>query len=299
MMDSSNTNLETALLKKQNWALFTFMVLAWGLNWTIMKIGLRFVDPLNLVMQRLALASMVLSPALIWKRRLLPKDGGTWFKMISLALINAAGMASTNIGLLHEASGLSSILTYTQPIFVFCLAIPFLGEKINLTKVLGVILGFLGVTILYASKLSSPIKSSDSIFLLILGAFLWAVSVVYYKKLLSHVDPAIINMVQFPLGSIFLLIATLMLIGVSFSLTPIYIFSLFYMSTFGSAIASTIWLLLIKEEETMIVSTSSLIVPAIALIFGWIFLGETLEFYSLLGFLLIMVGIYLVNKPRL
>jgi drug/metabolite transporter (DMT)-like permease len=264
-----------------------------------MKIGLRFVDPLNLVMQRLALASIFLLPTLIWKRRFLPKDGGAWLKMISLALINATGMASTHVGLLYETSGLSSILTYTQPLFVFCMAIPFLGEKINLTKILGVILGFLGVTILYAGKISSSLSSSNSIVLLILGAFLWAVSVVYYKKLLSHVDPTIVNIVQFPLGSIFLLITTLMFMGLNFSLTPIYIFSLIYMSIFGSAIALTIWLLLIKEEETVIVSTSSLIVPAIALIFGWALLGETIEFYSLLGFLLIIVGIYLVNKRHI
>lgn len=283
-------------MKKRNWALFTIMVLIWGLNWTIMKIGLRFVDPLNLVMQRLTLSSIVLLPALIWKRRRLPKDYNTWLKMISLALINAAGMAFTNIGLFYETSGLSSILTYTQPLFVFCLAIPFLDEKINLTKVLGVILGFVGVTILYTGKLSSSINASNSILLLILGAFLWAVTIVYYKKLLSHMDPAIVNIVQFPLGSIFLLITTLIHTGLNFSSTPIYIFSLLYMSIFGSAIGLTIWLLLIKEEEAIIVSTSSLLVPAVALIFGWFFLGETIEFYSLLGFLLVIIGVYLVNK---
>lgn len=261
-----------------------------------MKIGLRFVNPLNLVMQRLTLASIVLLPALIWKKRHLPKDCNTWLKMISLALINAASMTFTNIGLLYETSGLSSILTYTQPLFVFCLAISFLGEKINSTKALGVILGFLGVTILYTGKLSSSNNTSNSILLLILGALLWAVSIVYYKKLLSHIDPAIINIVQFPLGSIFLLITALILTGLNFSFTLIYIFSLFYMSIFGSAIALTIWLLLIREEEAIIVSTSSLLVPAVALIFGWALLSETIEFYSLLGFLLVMIGVYLVNK---
>lgn len=283
-------------MKKRNWALFTIMVLIWGLNWTIMKIGLRVVDPLNLVMQRLTLSSIVLLPALIWKRRRLPKDYNTWLKMISLALINAASMAFTNIGLFYETSGLSSILTYTQPLFVFCLAIPFLGEKINLTKVLGVILGFLGVTILYTGKLSSFINASNSSLLLILGAFLWAVAIVYYKKLLSHMDPAIVNIVQFPLGSIFLIITTLIHKGLNFSSNPIYIFSLLYMSIFGSAIGLTIWLLLIKEEEAIIVSTSSLLVPAVALIFGRFFLGETIEFYSLLGFLHVIIGVYLVNK---
>lgn len=246
-------------------------------------------------MQRLVLASIVLLPTLIWKKRLLPKDSVTWLKMILIGLINATGIVCTNIGLLSETSGLSSILTYTQPLFVFCLAVPFLEEKANLTKVSGVVLGFIGVAILYTGKLTSII-SPHAIFYLILGAFLWAVTVVYYKKFLNYVDPAIVNIIQFPLGSIFLLVITLMLKELIVSSSPTYIFSLLYMSVLGSALAMTIWMRLIKEEETIIVSASTLIVPAIALIFGWNFLNENIELYSIIGFIFIATGVYLVNK---
>ncbi|MCD6464778.1 DMT family transporter [Candidatus Bathyarchaeota archaeon] len=286
-------------MKKRSWMLFTVMVIIWGLNWAVMKVGLRFIDPLNLVMQRLSLASVALLPVLILRRRLLPRDFNTWLKMILLSLINAFGILSTNLGLMYEASGLSSLLTYTQPIFVFCLAVSFLGEKATLTKVFGVILGFLGVFTLYASRLSSSTNySSVSILLLILGAFLWAVTVIYYKKLLSHVDPVIMNIIQFPIGSIFLLALILIFWKINFSFHVAYIFSLIYISVLASALAASIWLFLIREEETIIVSTSSFLVPAIALIFGSLFLKEPVSFPLLIAFMLILVGIYFVNRGR-
>ncbi|MEM3551118.1 MAG: DMT family transporter [Candidatus Bathyarchaeia archaeon] len=283
-------------MKKRSWILFTVVVLIWSSNWTFMKVGLKFVNPLNLVTQRIILASIFILPALLWRRSLLPKSGEVWFKAIFLSLINAVGMTFSNVGLMFETTGLSSILTYTQPIFVFCLAVPLLGEKASLAKVLGVILSFLGIATLYADKLYSPSSSPEALLFLISGAFLWAVTIVYYKKFLGSLDPFIVNAIQFIFGSVFLLAIALMLGGVNFSSAPIYIFSLLYMSILGSVIAMTIYLLLVKEEETVIVSTSSLMVPALALIFGWFFLKETMEFYSILGFLLILFGVYIVNK---
>lgn len=284
-------------MKKRSYALFTLMVLIWGSNWTAMKVGLRFVGPLNLVAQRLLLASVALLPALVWKRRNLPRDGHTWIMLLMLSLINAVGMASTNIGLLYESSGLSSLLTYTQPLFVFCLATLFLNEEISVVKVLGVVIGFAGVATLYIDKFYFQAASLESFLFLIFGAFLWAITVIYYKRFLSHVEPAIVNIVQFPIGSAFLIPLASIIDGLAFSWDALYLFSILYMSLFGSAVASTIWLLLIREEEVTIISTSSFIVPVIAVLFGWLFLGESVGYNSILSIILVLSGVYLVNKP--
>ncbi|MEM2384610.1 MAG: DMT family transporter [Candidatus Bathyarchaeia archaeon] len=125
-----------------------------GSSWTVMKVGLQFVDPLNFVAQRFLIASIALLPVLAWKRRNLLMDSYTWFKLIVLSLINAIGITSTSIGLLYETAGLSSLLTYTQPFFVLCLSVIFLDEKVSVIRVAGLIFGFLGVATLYASNLS-------------------------------------------------------------------------------------------------------------------------------------------------
>jgi drug/metabolite transporter (DMT)-like permease len=73
---------------------------------------------------------------------------------------------------MYENSGLSSLVTYTQPLFVFCLAVLFLGEKASVIRVLGALTGFLGVIILYAEKISLTMNLLNPIFFLIFGAFL-------------------------------------------------------------------------------------------------------------------------------
>lgn len=282
-------------MKKQSWMLFIAVILIWGFNWIIMKISLKFVSPLNLVSQRLLLASIALLPIVVLERRRFPKDANTWLKLMLVSMINAVGMTSTHIGLLYETSGLSSILTYTQPLFVFCLATLFLGEKASISRILGVTLGFFGVSVIYMGRLSQITLSNATMFL-ITGAFLWAVTTVYYKKFLTYVNPEIVNVVQFPIGASFLIFITSMLDELTFSANIIYLLSILYTAVLGSAIASTLWLALIRTEEATIVSTSSLAVPAIALIFGWIFLGEMVDYLSLIGFALVLTGIYLVNR---
>ncbi|MCX8171377.1 MAG: DMT family transporter [Candidatus Bathyarchaeota archaeon] len=282
-------------MRKRSWMLLTAIVLIWGFNWTVMKTGLNFVSPLNLISQRLLLASIALSPVLILERRKIPRDANTWLKLTLNSILNAVGMASTHIGLLYETSGLSSILTYTQPLFVFCLAALFLGEKVTLLRVSGLTLGFLGVVAIYMERISRITLSSATLFL-ILGAFLWAVTTIYYKRFLTHVSPEIVNVVQFPVGAAFLITITSILDKLNFSVNIMYIASILYISVLGSAIAFTIWLALIRIEEATIVSTSSLAVPAAALLFGWIFLKEEVGLSLLLGFTLILAGIYFVNK---
>jgi len=263
-----------------------------------MKVGLKFVGPLNLVAQRLLLASGALLPILVWKRKNLPRDSHTWLRLVILSLINAIGMASTNIGLLYESSGLSSLLTYTQPLFVFCLATLFLNEEINGVKVLGVMIGFMGVATLYIGKFLLQAAFSESFPFLILGAFLWAVTVIYYKRFLSHVEPAIVNVIQFPVGSAFLVPLASIMDGLTFSWNALYLFSILYISLLGSAVASTIWLLLLRDEEVTVISTSSFIVPVVAVLFGWLFLGESIGYNSILSIILVLSGVYLVNKPE-
>jgi drug/metabolite transporter (DMT)-like permease len=272
------------------------VVLLWSSNWVVMKSGLRVVGPVNFVMQRLLFSSIALFPFLVHLREKIPRDRDTWLKLVLLGITTAAGMLSTNIGLVYEKSGISAVLTYTQPLFVFCLAVLFLQESGGVKRLLGVIIGFSGVALLYLGRDLSFAAISYSVLFLLLGAFSWAVSTVYYKRLLSHVNPIVTNTVQSMFGIILLSVPAVAFEGLSFSMTGTYVFIIFYMSVCASAIAFTLWFFLINQEEATVVSASSFIVPMFALIFGWLFLQETVELKSALGFIFILAGLYLVHK---
>jgi len=280
----------------RNWLLFMVVVLLWSSNWVVMKSGLQVVTPLNFVMQRFLFSSLALSPFLIYLREEIPRNRDTWLKLMLFSVFNAIGILSTNIGLVYEKSGVSAVLTYTQPLFVFCLAVLFLKEKVDSRRLLGVTVGFFGVAVLYLGRNLPLATISYPVLFLFLGAFFWAVSTVYYKRTLSHVNPIITNVIQFTVSTILLSVLTVAFEGFSFSMTVTYVFIVLYMSVCASAMAFTIWIFLIKEEEATVVSASSFIIPLFALIFGWVFLQETIELESIVGSILILTGVHLVNK---
>jgi len=283
-------------LKLRNWLLFSCMVFLWGLNWSVMKMGLDYIEPAAFVLQRFAVSAAFLLPFSLVLRGRMPRDKGTLGKLMILCLIFVSVILVQAFGLSQESSGVGAVLTYTQPLFVFLLAMPLLREKVTRTKLLGVTIGIIGVLMLFVNSTGS--FTLDSAFIMLLGAFLWAGVAVYYKKFLNHVDPLITHFTQLSVGIIPLVLLSLSTSGFSFPSGSMYIEILSFSAIGALAIGNVIWFLLLKEEEATTVSGSSLIVPAIALFFGWRLLGESITKEALLGSALTLGGVYLINVKR-
>jgi len=286
------------LKRLRNWLLFLIVVLIWSSNWSVMKSGLGYAEPLTFVFHRFLFSSLSLLPAVIFMRRRIPTNREDLFRLLLLSIINAFGILSTNIGLASEKSGLSAVVTYTQPLFVFCMAVPFLNEKARIYKILGILIGFAGVVAISAREDTLLNSITSSMLFLLLGAFLWAVSTVYYKKFLSRVEPVIVNVFQLSLGAVLLGLITASSGELSLPSSTNYLLTVLYASIGASAIAFTLWICLLREEEATVLSSSSLVVPMVALFFGWLLLGETVDLQSIIGAVLVISGVYLVNKTE-
>jgi len=263
-----------------------------------MKNGLRYVEPLTFVFHRYFISFLFLSPAIILLSKKMPRGHGDLAKLLLMSIINVFGILSTSIGLVGEKSGLSAVVTYTQPLFVFCMAVPFLNEEVRVSKIIGIIIGFLGVITISARGENLLNGSTSSLFFLLLGAFLWSVSTVYYKKFLSHLEPIIANVLQMGFGAVLLCLMGMPPERLHFPVSTDYLLTALYASIGAFAIALTIWIHLLREEEATVLSSSSLIVPIVALFFGWLLLGETVKPQSLIGVVLVLFGVYLVNRSK-
>jgi drug/metabolite transporter (DMT)-like permease len=157
-------------------------------------------------------------------------------------------------------------------------------------------MGFVGVLVLFLDKTGSLTLSSALIMLL--GAFLWATSVIHYKKFLNHMDPLITHFSQLSVGIVPLVFLSLTSGNFVFPVDSLYIEILVFSSVGALAVGNIIWFLLLREEEATTLSGSSLIVPAIAMFFGWRLLGESFSAESLLGSALTLGGVYLLNIKR-
>ena len=282
----------------RNWLVLLFVVFIWGSNWPIMKTALTFVGPLSLSIQRAAVSFLVLLPFVLIARKGLPKDRGTITKLLILGLINIVAVVPQYVALLYLSSGISAVLNYTQPLFVFCLSIIFLQGRTSTVRLVGSLIGFFGVAVLSLGEVKSFGEIAwFAIILLITGAFFWAVTIVYYKKNLTHVDPTSINALQQAMSVIFVTPLALQLEGPSLPLSSSYALMILYLALFGSVIAQNLWLWLLKEEDVTVVASSTFLIPLIAVFLGWLVLGERLTAIPILGMILILTGIYLVHRP--
>jgi len=287
------------LKRPRNWILFLFVVFVWSSGWSVMKVALNYVGPLNFALQRFALAALALSPLLIYVRRKIRIDKGAALKLLLLGAVNTSSVVPMYWGLIYETSGIGAILTYTQPLFVFCLCVLFLRSEAKPVRLLGAFVGFSGVIVLSIGRAGSiQVSANIGDVLLLLGAFLWAVAVVYYKKSLSDVDPVMTSVVQQSLGAVIVAPLALGVEGFSFPLAQPYLMMILYLSIFGSGITVFLWLYLIREEDVTVLSLSSFLIPMVAVFLGWLLLAENIQPISILGMAMILTGLFVTNRSE-
>jgi drug/metabolite transporter (DMT)-like permease len=275
---------------------FIVVVLLWGSSYSLVKIALSFASPSTLLLQRFLVSAAVVLPIFLLLRKKFPHDRRTLVRLTIYCLIYVSVNTAQVLGLVQGSSGIGAVITYTQPLFVLCLAAPFLKERITTHKILGAAFGFAGVAILFLNKTGSLVLSSS--LLMLLSAFLWALSVMYYKRFLSQADPLVPVLLQLIIGSIVFSALDLGANSFAFPMNTQYVAIVLYSSAGGLALGNIFWLRLLRDEEATTLSSSFLLVPAVALVFGWYFLGESLNVESFLGSALILGGVYLTNLSK-
>ena len=274
------------------------VVIIWGANWVNMKIGFNYVTPLNYLFQRFFFSAIMIAPFLLPLKNGIRRDSRVITNVIILCVIYAFSVMFMMLGLESESSGISAIVTFTQPLFVFGISSVFLKNEITRRKVAGVLVGFAGIGMIYLEKVGSVGGTALSILLLLLSAFLWAVTIVYYKIISDDVHPYWISFSQVAIGSIVVFPFALGTGGIKFIFELPYIISIVYITVLSTVLAFFLWFYLLRNEEATTVSSSSLIIPVIALVLGAFVLGEMVNLYQVIGVVMVLAGIYFVNRKH-
>ncbi|MCM3409799.1 DMT family transporter [Metabacillus litoralis] len=283
-----------------NKALFTlFVTITTGLmgsSFAIGKIGLNYVSPLFLVGLRFTIAGLLMSAIVILLKRSHPRAPKEWLQILVVGIFQTTGvMGAIFLSLRTITAGESSILTFTNPLLVVIFSTIFLGTKYRLVQWLGVLVGFLGVFITLGAKLDIQ---QFGTFLGIFSAVSWATATLLLKKWGSSFDTWVLTAYQMLFGGILLLLGSLVFEEVKLNLTALSIFIILWLAIMASIVQFAIWFFLLQKEDSGKVSSFLFLAPFFGVIFGWILLDETLHLSTLIGGCLILVGIYLVNKPK-
>lgn len=200
-------------------------------------------------------------------------------------------------GLLVAPASEVFIVNYTWPIWVVVFAVIIMKEKLNYKKILAVIICFIGayVVVTHGDFFNfSGININGDLFALA-GAISYGLFSVMGQRYNYEVFTSM--MFYFGFSFIYTLIFT-----VAFSTIPIVtsyeIIGLIWMGVFATGLAFAFWFLAIKHGDIIEMSNIVFVTPFISLIYIYFLLGEEILLFSVIGLIIIILGIFLNNNWR-
>lgn len=281
-------------------AVWLILCVIWGTTWIFIKIGIdQGLPPISFAAIRFLLAGLVIATIIKIRGIELPKGRKQWGLMMLTGLLQF----SVNYSLVFWSetkitSGLASVLQGMISVFGLGLAAYFLPhEKINGIKVMAVLMGLLGVGVIFSDQLQmrnfSEFSGSVAI---VCGAFAAAQASILVKAKSMHIHPASLLLSQMIFG-----VPPLIAFGLIFEGNPLdfnwntkSIIAVLQLSLLGTVVAFWLYYWLLSKIESTKAMMLSLVTPIIAVVVGAVTLGERLPGKILFGGVLILVGIGLI-----
>ncbi len=271
------------------------IVLVWGVNFVIIKVGLQGMPPLLLAGLRFALVAF---PAVLFIKR--PQLPIKWLMAYGLTISFgqfALLFWALNVGL---AAGLASLLLQAQAFITLAFGAVLLKEKIRLHNVIAVTTAGAGIYLLAAAQGHASTSLTSLTLLLIIGAACcWALGNITNKVIMKNYSVPTMSLIVWSalVPTTAFLVSSYFIEGqdqISHALINIEwhnLFSIVYLSLLATIVGYGGWSYLLSRYETSLVAPLSLLVPVFGLLSAWVLLGESLSLYQIIGVLVIAVGL--------
>lgn len=284
-------------MTRKDGLLAMLVVVVWGLNFVVIKMGLHNMPPLLLAGLRFLLVAF---PALLFVAR--PKIP---FRLLAAyALTISFGQFAFLFSAIKFGmpAGLASLVLQAQAFFTIIFGVFVFQERLQPKQIAGIALAVIGVLILMEGSPGGQPVALLGFMLTLAAAFSWACGNIFNKKIMQlEARPPIMSLVVWsaliPVVPFF--IASLLLDGPALMLQSLVaidlttILSLVYLAFVATIIGYGIWGSLLGRYETWRVAPLSLLVPVVGMASAALLLDERLSTTQLVGAALIMVGLYI------
>ncbi len=271
----------------------------WGTTWIASKEGVKYMPALQLAAIRQFLGSIIYLSYFLFKKTPWPK-GKQWKTIIILSILNfVLSNGLSTWGVKYISSGLGAIIGALVPLWVVIISL-FRGEKLVKLSIIGLVVGFAGVCVIFYEHLSDFLifDFRFGIIISIISTLTWAFATLYTKKKAASFNPYFSLGIQMFISSIFLF-AYLGATGSAVSLSTIPVISwvsIGYLVIFGSVLTFIAYIYALQHLPAEINSIYAYINPIIAVLLGAYIFGEPLSLAIAVGGIITLFGLYLVNR---
>lgn len=271
------------------------IVLVWGVNFVVIKVGLQGMPPLLLAGLRFAFVAL---PAIFFIKR--PQVPLKWLVAYGLT-INFLQFSllfwALKVGM---AAGLASLLLQAQAFITLGVGVLLLKEKVRIHNMIAVSVAGAGIYLLAAAQGHDSTSLTLFTLVLIIGAAaFWALGNIVNKVIMQRypvptmsliVWSALVPMVSFFISS-YVIEGPELIVESLVNIEWHNVFSIVYLSLLATILGYGGWSYLFSRYETSMVAPLSLLVPVFGLLSAWILLGESLSLYQIIGVIVIAMGL--------
>jgi drug/metabolite transporter (DMT)-like permease len=272
----------------------------WGSAFFNIKIASNTYTPMAIAFGRIFFAALVMVLYCWMKGIKIDAFGEHWKMYASIGLVNLIlPFFFISFGIVKVQSNMAAILMSTAPIFATILGQLFIqDEKINFLKLLGIVIGFLGIVYLFSDDLL--INQSNFLYalIIILGPFCYTLGGLFSLKL-KHVKNETLTS-SILVWAVIMLLPILFIVENPTELRPSWssTISLFYLGVVATAIAWLMRFYILKNNGLVFQSQVAYIIPIFGLIFGYLFLGEQITYKIVVALVAVLISTFLIEKSK-
>ena len=284
-----------------SWLVFALLAIIWGSSFILIKEGLNAFNPYQVASLRMLTAGIVLLPFAYKAIKSVPNN-----KMVLVILSGILGnfipaylfcIAETQID-----SSLAGILNSLTPMFTIIVGVLFFKTQTSMVKVIGMAIGFIGLSILLAAGKDVSFHNLSFASLVLLATLFYGINVNIVGRYMQQLGALNVASIAFA----FLIIPSLcVLYFTSFFnnnfTSPIVLRSLAASSVLGivgTSIATILFYYLVKQAGMLFGSLVTYGIPVVAVAWG-VYYGDTLNITQIACLGIILFGVYIVNRGNL
>ncbi|MCA1388788.1 DMT family transporter [Bradyrhizobium sp. BRP19] len=282
----------------RDWSLLALLSILWGGSFFFNGAALRELPPLTLVFLRVALGAAMLLPLLRAHGIGFPRSWTGWAPFIAIGLLNnVVPFSLIAIGQTFIPSGLASILNATTPMFTVAVMIAAGQEALQMRRLAGVALGFVGVILLRGWGFETRPGQGLGILLCLGGALSYGFAALAARRLLK--DAAPLGTATFQLMSSTVMIAVVAgVVEQPWQLpmpsltTWLAVLGLAGLST---ALAYIVFFQIVRRSGASNVMLVTLLIPVTAILLGWLVLDEPISGREIAGSIVIASALLVID----
>lgn len=271
----------------------------WGSSFIFMRYLAPVIGPVATADMRMFLAGVFLALFFL-VTRFKPEWRKNWKHFLLIGLLNSAiPFVLYSAAALHLPASMEAIFNSMSPMFGAIFGAIWLGEQFTARKVAGLLLGIGGVVVMSSlGRLPGGLATVLAIVACIIAPMCYGLAGVYIKRKASAVKPMAIAGGSQLLGGLALMPFLFIAPPAASAVTPRVALIVIAFALLCSAIAYLIYYRLIADVGPTKALTVTFLIPVFAMVWGLLFLGETVTWSMGLGAAIILAGTFLVTAPR-